>query len=172
MRRLALSGLSLAAVREMTHDAPSNAPFDAAAVYHLTAGNPFYVSEVLAGSSEAVPGTVSDAVLARLRRLDPATQRALEQLAVVPSATDLTLARALLPDLGVLAEAEQSGMLEVAPRSVRFRHELARRAVEGAVPVTRRMQLNAAVLAVLLAQARRTPPASSTTPPRPPTTRP
>ncbi|MDT7574763.1 MAG: hypothetical protein QOH17_1096 [Pseudonocardiales bacterium] len=151
-RRLPLRALSLVAVREMAVEQIGEAAVDVTAVHHLTAGNPFYVSEVLAGGVDAVPGTVADAVLARLRRLEPATQQALEQLSVVPSRTELALARTLLPDLAVLAEAERSGMLEVAPRAVRFRHELARRAVEAAMPVSRRMRLNAEVLAVLRAQ--------------------
>ena len=96
---------------------------DAAAVHQLTGGNPFFVSEVLAADgSGGVPDTVVDAVLARLHRLAPATQHALEQLSVVPSGTELSLARALLPDIAVLAEAERGGMLEVAPQAVRFRH--------------------------------------------------
>jgi len=152
VRRLPLRNLSLPAVAELA-DAAASAGFDAAEIHHLTAGNPFYVSEVLAGGGpDSATGTVADAVLARLRRLDPEAQRALELLAVIPSATELGLARALLPDIAVLAEAERAGMLEVTPGAVRFRHELARRAVERAMPVTRRMQLNAAVLAVLREQ--------------------
>jgi DNA-binding CsgD family transcriptional regulator/tetratricopeptide (TPR) repeat protein len=147
-RRLTLQTLSRAAVADM---AGSSGP-DAAAVHQLTGGNPFFVSEVLASSAPGTPATVVDAVLARVRRLDPATQRALEQLSVVPSAVELPLARALLPDLAVLAEAERGGMLAVEPRSVRFRHELARRAVAGSLPASTRMQLNAAVLDVLRAR--------------------
>jgi DNA-binding CsgD family transcriptional regulator/tetratricopeptide (TPR) repeat protein len=149
-RRLVLGSLSAAAVAGMT----DGSGLDAAALHQLTGGNPFFVSEVLAADgSGGVPDTVVDAVLARLHRLAPATQHALEQLSVVPSGTELSLARALLPDIAVLAEAEHSGMLEVAPRAVRFRHELARRAVVGSLPVSRRMQLNAEVLARLRAVA-------------------
>jgi hypothetical protein len=49
----------------------------------------------------------------------------------VPSRVELPLARALLGDLAVLAEAEQHNVLELDPQAIRFRHELARRAVEG-----------------------------------------
>ena len=78
-----------------------------------------------------MPLTVVDAVLARVHRLDPATQAALEQLSVVPGRVELPLARALLGDLTVLAPAERRGVLEVRPDAVAFRHELARRAVAG-----------------------------------------
>jgi len=119
----------------------------------LTEGNPFFVSEVLADVAVAVPPTVADAVLARVRRLDESTQRGLEQLAVVPSQVELPLARALLGDVTVLGEAERSGMLEVRSRAVAFRHELARRAVEDSLPTSERMRCNGRVLAALLERA-------------------
>jgi hypothetical protein len=46
-----------------------------------------------AEAGEAVPATVLDAVLARIGRLDPAEQAALEQVSVVPSEAELPLAR-------------------------------------------------------------------------------
>jgi DNA-binding CsgD family transcriptional regulator/tetratricopeptide (TPR) repeat protein len=122
-------------------------------LYQLTEGNPFFVSEVLADVGAAVPPTVADAVLARMRRLDESTQRGLEQLAVVPSQVELPLARALLGDVTVLGEAERSGMLEVRSRAVAFRHELARRAVEDSLPTSERMRCNGLVLAALLERA-------------------
>ena len=63
----------------------------------MTSGNPFFVAEVLAaGDGDRVPSTVADAVLARVRRLDPATRDALEQLAVVPSVVERWLVDALV----------------------------------------------------------------------------
>lgn len=64
-------------------------------------------------------------------------------------------ALALLGDLDVLAEPEQRGMVEVRPGVVAFRHELARRVVEEALPASTRMRLNARVLAALLASPTR-----------------
>ena len=106
----------------------------ASAVYRLTGGNPFFVSEVLASPHGSVPPTVVDAVLARVGQLDAATQRALQQLAVVPSRVELWLARAVLGELTGLAEAERRGILEVRADAVSFRHELARHAVMQSVP--------------------------------------
>jgi len=127
----------------------------AAALHELTGGNPFYVTEVVAagdGAGTTVPLTVADAVLARLHRLAPATRSALEQLAVVPTQVELPLARALLGELTVLAEAERHGVLEVRPDAVAFRHELARRAVEASLPVSERMQIHSKVIDVLTAR--------------------
>ena len=117
----------------------------------MTSGNPFFVAEVLAtGDGDRVPSTVADAVLARVRRLDPATQ-ALEQLAVVPSVVERWLVDALVAGgLAALAAAEEHGLLTVSPTSVGFRHELARRAVADSVPVARRVELNRRVLHALV----------------------
>ena len=123
-----------------------------AALYRLTGGNPFYVTEVVASGDAEVPLTVVDAVLARIHQLDPAVQTMLEQLAVIPSRVELPLARDLLGDLGVLAEAERRGVLEVRPDAVAFRHELARRAVEQSLPVSDRLRLHARALQVLVAR--------------------
>ena len=50
----------------------------------------------------------------------------LQQLAVVPSQVELSLARALLDgDLTAVAEAERLGIVEVRARSLAFRHEVA-----------------------------------------------
>ena len=121
----------------------------AADLHRLTAGNPFFLTEVLAAPDGGVPATVADAVLARVRRLAPATQRAVDQLAVVPGRCELWLARRVIADIADLAEAEQAGVLTVHATAVGFRHELARRAVEGTLPVLARMALNEKVLAAL-----------------------
>jgi DNA-binding SARP family transcriptional activator/tetratricopeptide (TPR) repeat protein len=148
LRRFPLRRLSERAVHELA----AAGPLDARRLFELTDGNPFFVTELLAaGADERVPSTVVDAVLSRVRRLDPRTQHALEQLAMVPSAVERWLVEALLPPgLDVLLEAEERGLLAVAPLSVTFRHELVRDAIRGAVPVARQVELNRRVLLALL----------------------
>jgi DNA-binding CsgD family transcriptional regulator len=148
-RRVTLSPLS----REAVADWAGGTNLTTSNLYRLTRGNPFFVSEVLAGTAATVPPTVVDAVLARVRRLEPATQQQLHQLAVVPSQVELPLARTLVGDIGELGEAERHGILEVRARAVAFRHELARRAVEDSLPVSERIRFNERVLAALLEQA-------------------
>jgi DNA-binding CsgD family transcriptional regulator len=145
--RLRLRHLSKAAVATMCAGSAANAD----EVFSVTSGNPFFVHEVLT-SGEVIPRTVVDAVLARLRRLDPPTRDAVEQLSVVPTALDRALVDAILPEgLSSLTPAEEGGLLTVSPERVAFRHELTRRAVEDSLPVTRRATLNARVLAALVA---------------------
>lgn len=145
-RRLSLKRLSQTAVSQLSAAIGA----DATAVFAVTSGNPFFVHEVLT-SGQGIPRTVVDAVLGRLRRLDSASREAVEQLCVVPTALDRRLVDALIPGgLPTLTPAEEGGLLTVTPEHVAFRHELTRRAVEDALPVTRRAALNARVLAVLV----------------------
>jgi DNA-binding CsgD family transcriptional regulator/energy-coupling factor transporter ATP-binding protein EcfA2 len=148
VRRLPLRRLSQDAVRWLS----AASRVDAGRVFALTSGNPFFVTEVLAGGDgDRVPSTVVDAVLARVRRLDAATQDALDLLAVVPSVVERWLVDALVPGgLAALAAAEEHGLLTVSPASVAFRHELARRAIADSVPVARRVELNRRVLHTLV----------------------
>ncbi len=149
VHRLALAPLSGAAVGGLA--GPGG--WDPDVLHSLTAGNPFYVTEALAAPAADIPATVADAVLARARRLGARCLDAVEQLSVVPTLVDFELAETLLGDgLDALAEAEERGILEVRTDGLAFRHELARRVVEHALPRLRRRGLHRAVLAALLAQ--------------------
>ena len=156
VRRLPLRRLTADAVRALSADSAVN-PAD---LFTLTAGNPFFVTELLASArlagaeDEPVPPSVTDAVLARVRHLDRAVQDVLEQLAVVPASLDRWLVDALAGDLAAdvvaaLSDAERSGLLTVSVRGVAFRHELTRRAIAESVPAARLIALNQRVLAAL-----------------------
>lgn len=125
---------------------------DPARVFALTRGNPYFVSELVASADAAhVPRTVVDAVTGRLHRLDAATRAHVEQLAVIPSAVGSAEFARLVPGgPGALSAAEERGLLAVRPDGVQFRHELTRRAVVDSLPASRRIALNARVLAILL----------------------
>ena len=88
----------------------------------MTSGNPFFVTEVLAaGDGDRVPSTVVDAVLARVRRLDAASQDALDQLATVPSRGGAGDGRHQ-HQAGWPRWRPGHGLLTVSPASVAFRH--------------------------------------------------
>ncbi len=145
--RLPLQPLSAEAVGRLAE--PTSV--DARDLVEVTGGNPFFVTEALACSEVYVPVTIVDAVLARVRSLGPDAQNAIEQLAVVPSGAEIGMLRTLLGDLAPLADAERAGVLVVREGAVAFRHELARRAVAESLPASTGLELNARVLAVLLA---------------------
>jgi DNA-binding CsgD family transcriptional regulator/tetratricopeptide (TPR) repeat protein len=121
---------------------------DPAELHARTGGNPFFVTEVLAEPGQQVPGSVRDAVLARAAALRPQEQEALGAAAIFPSGAELSLIRAAPSDIDGCVRA---GMLVTAERRIGFRHELARLAVEGAIPPGRKAALHAAALADLAA---------------------
>jgi DNA-binding CsgD family transcriptional regulator len=144
--RLHLDALSPAAVAELA------VPYrvDADALYARTGGNPFFVTEVLAGGSADVPATIRDAVLARAARLEPAARELLDTLAVVPQRAELWLLDAVAGELvSALDACIASGMLRVEEHAVAFRHELARMAIEDSLNPHRRVELHRRALAAL-----------------------
>ena len=151
--RLTLDPLSSHAVARLA--GPTR--WDAGTVHQITGGNPFYVTETLAVEpGQAVPETIAQAVIARTRILSAASRAALQRLSVIPGAVEIDLAEAILgPQLATLDEAEQLGILELTPDGIRFRHELARRAVEADTPALSRLSAHRAVVAALLARPRR-----------------
>ena len=137
--RMRISPLSEAAVRRLAVDAE----VDAEELYRQTGGNPFFVTEVLAAGTLAVPATVRDAVMARAARLSPPARALLEAIAVVAPHAEVPLLKALAPsELGQLEECLASGMVVAADGRIVFRHELARLAVEEALPPDRRVALH------------------------------
>jgi DNA-binding CsgD family transcriptional regulator len=144
--RLRLVPLSAAAVAELA--APHGV--DAAELHRRTAGNPFFVTEVLAAGGADLPATVRDAVLARVAPLSEPAQRLLDAAAIVHGPVELELLEALVGDAaGRLEECLSCGVLGPVGAGVAFRHELARVAVESALPPDRRLDLHRRALAAL-----------------------
>jgi DNA-binding CsgD family transcriptional regulator len=144
--RLALEPLSQDAVVSLA--APHG--LDAAAVYAVTGGNPFFVSEVIAAGGDVLPETVRDAVLARVALLGPRTTALLEAIATLPPRAELWVLEAMVPES--LVELERclgSGILTEELHAVRFRHELARIAIEQSIAPNRRVDIHRRAFAAL-----------------------
>ncbi|SEG88450.1 regulatory protein, luxR family [Thermomonospora echinospora] len=142
--RLPLAPLSRAAVGEI-----AGADADLEALYAITAGNPFLVTETLAAGTDRVPPTVRDTVLARAARLSAAARGVLEVVSVVPTRAELWLVQAHSGTAAAIDECERSGLLVVEERTLRYRHELARRAYRESLSALRRIELNRKVLRIL-----------------------
>ena len=126
-------------------------------LHRITGGNPFFVTELLAGDDDrpgTVPASVRDAVWARLARLEKSERDALELIAIAPGGVEPWLLEALLgPDAyaaidgsmvrGILVRSEQ--------QTIRFRHELARRASLDRLAASRQRALHQRVEAALAA---------------------
>jgi DNA-binding CsgD family transcriptional regulator/tetratricopeptide (TPR) repeat protein len=116
-------------------------------LYRTTGGNPFFVTEALAAGDARVPETVRDAVLGRAAHLSLAARQLLDAIAVARPQCEWWLLESLTAeDLSGMEEAITSGMVREEPSGVSFRHELARLAVEEAIPPHRRQALHARAL--------------------------
>jgi DNA-binding CsgD family transcriptional regulator/tetratricopeptide (TPR) repeat protein len=146
-RRMRLPPLSPEAVRALTGETLTG-DADAAELYRVTGGNPFYVSEILDAGWPSVPPTVRDVVAARLARLTPPARRAVETAAVIGARVDLALLASVLEG-SPADECLASGILVADASGVRFRHELVRMAVETGIPPYRQAELHALLLAAL-----------------------
>jgi tetratricopeptide (TPR) repeat protein len=118
-------------------------------LHAATAGNPFYVTEVLAARQRGIPATVRDAVLGRATRLSPKAREALETVSVIPGKTESWLVEHLLGPDSAVDECFAAGMLTSDQQGVGFRNDLARRAVEESLAPARRRGLHARALAAL-----------------------
>jgi DNA-binding CsgD family transcriptional regulator len=149
--RLSPPPLSLAAVRGLCGERE----IDAAALHGETAGNPFFVTEVLAADVPGVPPTVQDAVLARAGRLTAPARAVLDAAAIAGPRVEPSLLRALAEGDSVAArddaieECSYTGVLRHEGGVFVFRHELARQAVRQAMSATRAAGLHRQVLALL-----------------------
>ncbi len=127
---------------------------DAGELHRRTAGNPFYVTEVLAAGAETMPRSVRDAVLARAARLRGAARDLLDVASVVPGPVETWLLDALAPTAAeLLDECLATGMMVLAGDRVEFRHEIARQVVEESMPPGRRRAMHRAALAALTSPA-------------------
>jgi DNA-binding CsgD family transcriptional regulator len=148
VHRIQLRPLSLPAIEQLAAGRR-----DAAAVHALTGGNPFFVTEVLSAEADTVPASVREAVLARRARLDAPARAVLDFVSVVPSKIELSLVLATLdPSTRDLEACVEAGLLRCEPRSLSFRHELARRAVADALSAPRVQDCHRRVLQALLAR--------------------
>lgn len=124
-------------------------------IHAVTQGNPFFVTELLQHGIDCVPRGVQDLVLARLGRLGAGAQEIVRQASVVPSKIERWLVEALCGEDGAaLEQCLDAGLLAASASSLRFRHELARNAVESSLSVPAAQALHARVLRALEQDAR------------------
>jgi DNA-binding CsgD family transcriptional regulator/tetratricopeptide (TPR) repeat protein len=132
--------------------------FDADELYRTTAGNPFFVTEVLAAGNDEIPPTVRDAVLARVARVSAGARTVVEVVAVAPLQMELWLVDRIAGDAAEsLEECLAAGILVSRPGTVAFRHELARIAVEESLPPNQRAALHRDALAALASPSKGAP---------------
>ncbi|MFE2148453.1 ATP-binding protein [Streptomyces lavendulae] len=123
---------------------------DAERLHHLSGGNPFLVTEVLAAPEEPVPASVREAVAGRLAGLSAAGRKVVDVLAVLGRRVPVPLLASVMPDPEEpLDEAVTCGIVRTDGEGAEFRHELTRLAVLDAVPAALRLRVHRKVLAVV-----------------------
>ncbi len=143
--RLTVPALTIEAVRTLAagHD------IDARDLLEMTDGNAFYVTEVLA-TGDNRPQSVQEAVLSRVARLDAASRRVVEAVSIAPRSLDVTSAAHLATSApSDVDRALAAGVITSEGLHLRFRHELARSAVEDSLPPARRFSLHSQMLDLL-----------------------
>jgi len=128
----------------------STSSLDPAELHRRTGGNPFFVTEVLAGGGGPVPASVRDAVLARAARLGSGARRTLDAAAILGPRVELeVLAACAQVEMTSVEECTEAGLLVRDGDSLGFRHELAREALLGSILGAERRSWHASALAEL-----------------------
>ena len=145
-RRVGLAPLSEEAVRALA----TGSGLEPSALFQLTGGNPFYVTEVLQAAMAEVPASARDAVLARAAGLTSESREVLDVAALTGTRVEPWLLEAAAEcPASVIDELLTCGLLAADGDCLRFRHEIARLAVEQAIPVHRRSAIHRRLLAAL-----------------------
>jgi DNA-binding NarL/FixJ family response regulator/tetratricopeptide (TPR) repeat protein len=145
LRQLPLEPLSRAGVERLASDAG----VDASELHRITAGNPFYVHEVLDAGLSRIPISVRDAVRARVAQLDERGRRALQVAAILGVRAEPWLLAAVAgEDILGIDDCLAAGLL-TKEGGIAFAHELTRMVVVEDVPVIRGIALHRRALAAL-----------------------
>ena len=149
--RIGLEPLSSQAVAVLATGSGLNAE----QLHHITGGNPFFVTEVLAAGPDALtrkglPRSISEAVFGRLARLSAKAREMADTVAVCGLRADVALLDKICPEArAALYECLDTGVLIAEGDLVGFRHELARRATLAQIPDFDRAELHQRALTVL-----------------------
>jgi DNA-binding CsgD family transcriptional regulator len=123
-RNLSLAPLSRAAVAALA----ARAGRPPTGLFEACGGNPFFVTELLAAPpDEGLPGSVRDALLARVARLSPAARELLNAVSVSPAPMETAvLAHVCGLEPQAVGEVVTSDLLQASGDGLRFAHELTR----------------------------------------------
>ncbi|MBE7171685.1 MAG: AAA family ATPase [Williamsia sp.] len=145
--RILLTSLSRDAVQKIAAEKGYNGED----LFHVSGGNPFYVSEMVASYSPGIPDNIKDAVLAVYNRVKPNTKSLWDILSIMPEGLEH---RWLDKINGQWQEAIENcfahGILLVRNNRTVFKHELFRRTIETSLSPFKRLELNKKVLELFL----------------------
>ncbi len=128
--RIVLEPLSVEGIAALTGASGQ----EAAEIHRITAGNPFFATELVASQLlpfQRAPASVRDAVWARLQRLRPLERKLLEAISIEPAGSETWLAQTLLgqdPEEALDNCLERGLLVRDFEGAWCFRHEIARAA--------------------------------------------
>ena len=145
--RLELTPLSRQAVQKLA----DQKGYDGEDVYSISAGNPFYVNEILASYSSGIPNNVKDSILSVYNRLEDEAKNVWQQLSVIPEG--LEVSRLYKIDHSwheAIGNCIASRILIIRNNRIFFKHELYRRTIEVSLSPFKRIALNKNLLQLFL----------------------
>jgi DNA-binding CsgD family transcriptional regulator/tetratricopeptide (TPR) repeat protein len=146
-RRISLTPLSLDATGMLADGSGWEAP----ELFRLTGGNPFFLSEVLQAGMRTVPVSARDATLARAAGLSGEARGVLDVAALIGARMELTLLASVTECSGsVMDELLACGLLVRDEGWLRFRHEIARLALDQAIAPYRAGDIHGRILDALV----------------------
>jgi tetratricopeptide (TPR) repeat protein len=116
-------------------------------VYSISAGNPFYVNEILASYSVGVPDNIKDSILSSYNRLDKKTKQVWQILSVLPTGLEIKYLEKMEPSYSATIHSGiDLKILILKENLIFFKHELYRRTIEASLSPFLRMELNKKIL--------------------------
>lgn len=147
LTRISLQALSQQAVSDLAAQAGLNG----AEVFQKSAGNAFYVAELLRSRDQTMPLSVQDAVLARVDRLSDKAQAILQAISIFPRRAELDLVFSVCggEDYPSIEACIAEGLLDAEGDYLSYRHEIARLAVENGLSAFKKRALNTSLFTLL-----------------------
>jgi DNA-binding CsgD family transcriptional regulator len=118
-------------------------------LFALTAGNPFFVNEMLQHRNDELPATVRDAILARTVGVSDTARDLLDLLVCSPEGIPDRLLRELGVDVESLRALNGVGLIQRGQNGVAFRHDLCREAIASTLPPGAQVELHRRMLRAL-----------------------
>jgi ATP/maltotriose-dependent transcriptional regulator MalT len=144
--RMQLTPLSRQAVEKMSDEKG----YRGEDVYSISAGNPFYVNEILASYNVGVPDNIKDSILASYNRQEGTTRQVWELLSVIPTSLEVKYLEKFEPSYATALErCLESKILLIKDGVISFKHELFRRTIETSLSPLKRVSLNKRILDLL-----------------------
>ena len=146
MVSMSLPPLSLGAVEKLS----IGTAIDPRALHEATAGNPFFVTEVIAAGGAHVPSTVREAVWARTKRLSATGSQIVRAASVLGRRCDVeVLSDVTAANPEDIDNCIAGGMLRRQHSTIEFSHELARLAVLDSLAASELSRLHQLALTAL-----------------------